>query len=119
LRGGFVLLYPRRSFGEPGEKASWLLIKRRDEYADPSWKIDDPPLDRSVLTGRTLKEIEENRPAKRRAIAKSGVFVSFSAISPPRMQNRNTVRPKLLNCLRWNLVISSWVQLRMKARARL
>jgi bifunctional non-homologous end joining protein LigD len=87
LRGGFVLLYPRRSFGEPGEKARWLLIKRRDEYADPSWKIDDPPLDRSVLTGRTLKEIEENRPAKRRAIAKSGVFVSFSAISPPRMQN--------------------------------
>jgi bifunctional non-homologous end joining protein LigD len=65
LQGGFVLLYPGRSFSEPGEKTRWLLIKRRDEYADPSWQIDDPALDRSVLTGRTLKEIEENRPAKR------------------------------------------------------
>jgi bifunctional non-homologous end joining protein LigD len=65
LHGGFVLLYPGRSIGAPGEKTRWLLIKRRDEYADPSWQIDDPALDHSVLTGRTLKEIEENRPAKK------------------------------------------------------
>jgi len=67
LRGGFVLVYAGRRLGEPGEKTRWLLIKRRDEYADPSWQIEDPALDRSVLTGRTLKEIEEGRPAKKHA----------------------------------------------------
>ena len=65
LHGGFVLLYPRKKRGEPGEKTRWLLIKRRDEYADPSWRIEDTSLDWSVLTGRTMKEIEENRPAKK------------------------------------------------------
>jgi bifunctional non-homologous end joining protein LigD len=65
LRGGFVLLYPGMRFGGSGQKTRWLLIKRRDEYADPSWQIEDAALDRSVLSGRTLKEIEENRPAKR------------------------------------------------------
>jgi len=67
LRGGFVLVYPGRRLAEPGEKTRWLLIKRRDEYADPSWQIEDPTLDRSVLTGRTLKEIEEGRAAKKHA----------------------------------------------------
>jgi bifunctional non-homologous end joining protein LigD len=52
-------------FGGSGQKTRWLLIKRRDEYVDPSWQIEDAALDRSVLSGRTLKEIEENRPAKR------------------------------------------------------
>jgi bifunctional non-homologous end joining protein LigD len=65
LRGGFVLLYPGKGVSEPGEKTRWLLIKRRYEYADPSWQIDDPALDRSALTGRTLKEIEENPHAKK------------------------------------------------------
>jgi bifunctional non-homologous end joining protein LigD len=66
-RGGFVLLQPGRRFAALGEKKNWLLIKQRDEYADPSWRIDDPALACSVLTGRTLKEIAENRPAKKRA----------------------------------------------------
>jgi bifunctional non-homologous end joining protein LigD len=65
LRGGFVLLYPGRSFGDPGRNTRWFLIKRRDEYADPSWQIEDAALSHSVLSGRTLKEIEENRPAQR------------------------------------------------------
>jgi hypothetical protein len=37
----------------------WLLIKSRDEYADPSWDIESARFDRSVLTGRSLKEIGE------------------------------------------------------------
>jgi bifunctional non-homologous end joining protein LigD len=64
LRGGFVLLCPGRPLAEPGSKTRWLLIKRRDDYADPSWRIEDPALDRSVKTGRTLKEIKQGRPAK-------------------------------------------------------
>ena len=51
LRGGFVLIRT------PTSKKNWLLIKRRDEYAIPDWKIDKPSLNRSALTGRTLQEI--------------------------------------------------------------
>jgi bifunctional non-homologous end joining protein LigD len=67
LRGGFVFLRPGGHFSERTGKKNWLLIKHRDEFADPSWRIDNPRLDRSVLTGRALKEIAENRPAKKRA----------------------------------------------------
>jgi bifunctional non-homologous end joining protein LigD len=65
LRGGFVLVYPGTRFGESGEKARWLLIKRRDGDANPAWEIEDPALDRSVTTGRTLKEVQLGRPARR------------------------------------------------------
>lgn len=35
----------------------WLLIKTRDEYADPSWDIESARFDRSVH--RSLKQIRE------------------------------------------------------------
>jgi hypothetical protein len=44
------------------EQRSWLLIKRKDEYADPSWNIDR--YDWSVLTGRSLAEIAAGRPPR-------------------------------------------------------
>jgi hypothetical protein len=51
LRGGFALQRTR-----PGEKAQWLLIKRRDEHAQPgSDVVAEHP--RSVLSGRTLDEV--------------------------------------------------------------
>ncbi len=51
LRGGFALQRTR-----PGAKAQWLLIKRRDEYAQPgSDVVAESP--RSVLSGRTLGEL--------------------------------------------------------------
>jgi DNA ligase D-like protein (predicted 3'-phosphoesterase) len=50
LRGGFALQRTR-----PGTKAQWLLIKRRDEHAQPGSDIvAERP--RSVLSGRTLEE---------------------------------------------------------------
>ena len=67
LRGGFVLIQTGKRSAEPSQKKQWLLIKHRDEYADSSWSIESVELDRSVLTGRTLKEIELGRPAKKRA----------------------------------------------------
>src|SRR5258705_6919380 len=48
LRGGFVLVCSGGRLAEPGKKVRCLLIKRRDEYADPSWQIEDAALDRSV-----------------------------------------------------------------------
>jgi bifunctional non-homologous end joining protein LigD len=51
LRGGFALQRTRA-----GDKAQWLLIKRRDEYALPGSDIaaDRPE---SVESGVTLEEL--------------------------------------------------------------
>jgi DNA ligase D-like protein (predicted 3'-phosphoesterase) len=50
LRGGFALQRTR-----PGEKPQWLLIKRRDEEAEPG---SDVALERpeSAISGRTLEQ---------------------------------------------------------------
>jgi DNA ligase D-like protein (predicted 3'-phosphoesterase) len=53
LRGGFALQRTR-----PGEKAQWLLIKRRDEHAQPGSDIV-VEFPRSVLSGRTLDDALE------------------------------------------------------------
>ena len=53
LRGGFALQRTRT-----GAKAQWLLIKRRDDLAQPgSDVVAEQP--RSVLSGRTLDELLE------------------------------------------------------------
>lgn len=51
LKGGFALQRTR-----PGEKPQWLLIKRRDLYAQSSSDIATEQ-SRSVLSGRTLDEL--------------------------------------------------------------
>jgi bifunctional non-homologous end joining protein LigD len=63
LRGGFTLVQAAQQPADPEQGRRWFLIKHRDEYADPTWDIESPELDRSVRTGRTLQEIEESRPA--------------------------------------------------------
>jgi bifunctional non-homologous end joining protein LigD len=53
LNGEFVLA--RMKARRPGSKGNeWLLIKKKDEYAQPGF---DDKLDWSVLTGRSLKQI--------------------------------------------------------------
>src|SRR3984893_16083776 len=64
LRGGFALVEIERRSTSSSRRDNWLLIKSRDEYADPSWNIESPRLDRSVLSGRSLKEIKEGKPVK-------------------------------------------------------
>jgi DNA ligase D-like protein (predicted 3'-phosphoesterase) len=56
LRGGFALQRTR-----PGEKAQWLLIKRRDEEAQPGSDIvaERPE---SVASGRTLDDVISGGP---------------------------------------------------------
>jgi bifunctional non-homologous end joining protein LigD len=66
LRGGFTLIQTGRRSTGLSDRKRWLLVKHRDEHADPSWDIESPEFDRSILTGRTMKEIEEGRPAKKR-----------------------------------------------------
>jgi len=55
LRGGYVLVKLKQS-----PKNEWLLIKHRDEEVDPDWDIERQGV--SVLTGRTLQEIESGAP---------------------------------------------------------
>jgi len=62
LRGSFVLVKLKQS--EKGNE--WLMIKHKDAAEDSSWNIDEH--DGSALTGRTLEEIKEEMPPKRRAI---------------------------------------------------
>jgi bifunctional non-homologous end joining protein LigD len=70
LRGGFTLIRTGKLL--VGRQArNWLLVKHRDEHADPSWTIESAELDRSVLTGRTLEEIAESSPGKKRRLDRS------------------------------------------------
>jgi bifunctional non-homologous end joining protein LigD len=61
LRGGFTLVRPGTDPIDREQQERWLLIKQRDEHADPSWNVESSRLARSVLTGRSLKEIEQIR----------------------------------------------------------
>src|SRR6266446_5603703 len=62
LRGSFVLVKLKQS--EKGNE--WLMIKHKDAAEDSSWNIDEH--DGSALTGRTIEEIKEELPPRRRAI---------------------------------------------------
>ena len=65
LRGGFALVQIERRSTSSSRRDHWLLIKSRDEYADPTCDIESPRFDRSVLTGRSLKEIKDGKPIRR------------------------------------------------------
>jgi DNA ligase D-like protein (predicted 3'-phosphoesterase) len=56
LRGGFALQRTRGS----GEKSQWLLVKRRDEQARAGADLT-AELPRSVISKRTLAEVDEGR----------------------------------------------------------
>src|SRR6266403_735387 len=62
LRGSFVLVKLKQS--EKGNE--WLMIKHKDAAEDSSWNIDEH--DGSALTGRTIDEIKEELPPKRRLV---------------------------------------------------
>lgn len=53
LQGGFALI--RTRWG--GKDKNWLLIKEKDQYARPGYKVtEEEPL--SVLSGRDVEEVE-------------------------------------------------------------
>ena len=51
---------PRTAF-EDDEGEQWLLIKKRDAYAEAGWDAEDHP--KSVKSGRTNDEVKANAPA--------------------------------------------------------
>ena len=70
LRGRFTIVKTRAWDGGTGrsERESWLLIKKRDEFAVPGWDVE--ALAFSVLTGRTQEEIAQELPARKPAHSK-------------------------------------------------
>ena len=68
LRGGFTLIRRANRSSARSQARNWLLVKHRDEYADSSWNIEAPTLNRSVLTGRTLEEIARGAAPKRQRV---------------------------------------------------
>jgi bifunctional non-homologous end joining protein LigD len=73
LRGGFSLVRTGKSSRQSTVRERWLLIKHRDEYADLSWDIESPRFDCSVLTGRSLKQIERGCPKQTRRVHAFGL----------------------------------------------
>ncbi len=62
LKGSWVLIRTRR--GDP-RRAQWLLIKHRDEAAEPGSDVVEE-FQTSVATGRTMDQIAEGRKSRRR-----------------------------------------------------
>ena len=63
LRGSWALVRMRR--GDP-ERPQWLLIKRRDEFADSQTDIVER-YQTSLTTNRTMEEIASGQPLTRRS----------------------------------------------------
>jgi len=56
LRGSFALIHTGKRAGDTKQQRNWLMIKHADDAADAGWDIERH--DGSVLTGRTIREIE-------------------------------------------------------------
>ena len=82
LRGSFVLVKLRHS--EKGNE--WLMMKHKDAAEDSAWNIEEH--DGSVLTGRTLEEIKEELPPKRKAspIRAAELQGARKCSMPPRVE---------------------------------
>jgi bifunctional non-homologous end joining protein LigD len=63
LKGSWVLVRTR-GWGTRSRQNQWLLIKHRDEEADPEADSVAEHLT-SALSGRTMEEIAEGKPARR------------------------------------------------------
>ena len=66
LRGGFTLIRAGKRSGAAKDSRRWLMMKHRDANSASSWDIENPELDYSVLTGRTLKQIEQGARVEHR-----------------------------------------------------
>jgi bifunctional non-homologous end joining protein LigD len=58
VRGSFVLVELKNS----KVKNEWLLIKHRDEFADPLWEAEKHA--QSIVSGRTLEDVKLGRPGR-------------------------------------------------------
>ena len=77
LNGDFALVHMKGR----GKSKDWLIIKKRDEFAQEGWDIEDHAW--SVLSGRTQQEIAQNLPAKKSKRKTAGASDRVWASSKP------------------------------------
>lgn len=65
LRGGWTLTRLRSRNVSGDDRDNWLLIKRDDEHAAPEEGDSSVPEDRSIESGRTMREIAEGEGARK------------------------------------------------------
>lgn len=63
LRGGFALVRMKAPAGERGEQ--WLLIKHKDSFAAPGWKVDEQEGSVAAAGSLDSAELEGARPGPR------------------------------------------------------
>ncbi len=93
LHGGFALVHIK---GRDGEANAWLLIKERDEFVDPAWRVEDHA--ESVKSGKTLAEVKGDANAaqwtsskpvetgqKQRAASRKAVLEPVPEIASPML----------------------------------
>ncbi len=68
LTGTWALVHMKGRGDARGKDNAWLIIKKKDEAADPSWDIEEHAF--SVKTGRTQEEIAADLPAHKKASKK-------------------------------------------------
>ncbi|HEY6969430.1 MAG TPA: non-homologous end-joining DNA ligase [Candidatus Angelobacter sp.] len=97
LNGEFVLAHMRSR--RPGSKGTeWLLIKKRDEFAQPGFDVDK--LDYSVLTRRSLNEIAGDKGSaewesnRKTATRKGAEWLSESLKKSPRVSTAKSATAK-------------------------
>jgi len=87
----------------------WLMIKHKDAAEDSSWNIDEH--DGSAVTGRTLEEVKEELPPKRRPIpiqpaelqgARKGAMPSRVEPMLATLANRPFSDPNWLFEIKWD-----------------
>src|ERR1700747_2952772 len=90
LNGSFVLVKLKRS--QKGN--DWLLIKHRDEYADPQWNIDEHGA--SVVTGKNISKKKSAREARSEAEAVAATPAKLpGALSTPMPEQVSVTLAKL------------------------
>jgi len=82
LNGDFALVHMKGR----GKGNEWLIIKKRDEFAQPGWDVEDHAY--SVLSGRTQQEIAQNLPAKKAKRKSAGASDRVWASSRPAATKR-------------------------------
>jgi bifunctional non-homologous end joining protein LigD len=98
LNGDFALVHMkgRGNARQSARGNEWLIIKKRDEFAQPGWDVEDHAY--SVLSGRTQEEIAQNLPArkaKRKTAGKSDrVWESKPAARPVAQRRAAPAPPK-------------------------
>lgn len=91
LRGEFTLVKMKQREGEHGEP--WLLIKDRDEQADPQYDPAEHP--KSVKSGKTLDDVA-NDPRARTWQSKPGARQETAPRRRPNVKRAALPQPKTL-----------------------